>query len=108
MNYIAITEVRPIEFYIEKTHTEWDTQKIIDEIKLYGLQPIDSFKKEPLKCYTNTRLSEETFKFIESIATIYSPSFGEKEYKINDLKFQIYTEEEYEKRYGKPDLTVKE
>jgi|GEM_PF-5830556 len=101
MNYIAITEVKPIEFYTEKTNTEWDTQKIIDEIKMSGLQPIDSFKEEPLKCFTTIKLSEETFKFIDSVATICVPSFGEKEYKINDLKFTIYTEEEYEKRFGK-------
>jgi len=35
------------------------------------------------------------------LSLYYSFFRGEKEYKINDLKFTIYTEEEYEKRFGK-------
>lgn len=100
MNYIAITEIGEIPQYQEpKQYSSEEIPKIMAEALF---RPIDMNKQDvPIPAYLQIKLSEETFKFIESVATIEVPVFGEKEYKINDLKFQIYTEEEYEKRYGK-------
>lgn len=90
MNYIAVTETRPIEHYVDKVFTEADLEKLKEEF--YKTPLIFEKQEFPIfPNYTTINLSEETFKFIESIAIISTPIFGEKEYKINDLKFQIYT-----------------
>ncbi len=101
MNYIAITEVKEIPLHIEpKEYSQEDFDKILSDMKKgFHLQSVDITPKIPAKMLI--RLSEETFKFIDSVAIVSTPVFGEKEYKINDLKFTIHTEEEYEKRYGK-------
>lgn len=94
MKYIAITEVSPV--YIK---TEANIKDLEEYVKNLSFIPL-SFEKqsEPvLPNYMKIELSEETFQFINSVATIYHSRFGEKEYKINDLKFKIYTEDEYEK-----------
>jgi len=100
MNYIAITEIREVLEYQEpKKYNSEEISKILSSLQMV---PIDMNKSDvQIPVYLQIKLSEETFKFIESVTTIEVPFFGEKEYKINDLKFQIYTEEEYEKRYGK-------
>ena len=99
MNYIAITEVIEAPIYVEPK--KFTSEEISEMMANLMFTPIDSFKQEPLKAYTTIKMSEETFKFIESVATISVPFFGEKDYKINNVSFQIHTEEEYEKRYGK-------
>lgn len=64
-----------------------------------SFSPIDP--NPPFKPFMVIPMSDETYKFISSVANIYSTSFGEKEYEINKVKFKIFTEEEYELRYGK-------
>jgi len=99
MKYYAITETAPIPIYIEpKIHSE-DMYRIMDEMKR-GMY-FDTVNPESLPQFMTIPMSEETYKFISSVANIYSTSFGEKEYEINKVKFKIFTEEEYELRYGK-------
>lgn len=99
MNYVAITEVRETPVYQEpKQYTSEDISKIMAEAIF---QPIDSFKYQPISTYITIKISEETLKFIDMVATVSSEIFGEKEYKINKLKFRILTEEDYERIYGK-------
>ncbi len=102
MNYIAITEVRDIPEYVEpRKYSSDEIAKIMAEAMF---SPIDLNKQSDiLPKFITIKITEETFKFIESVAIVSFPVFGEKEYKINDLKFTIHTEEEYEKRYGKPE-----
>jgi len=107
MKYYAITETVGIPIYQEiPNFDKMTSQEIFDkfdkEIKNFkcgNFSPIDP--TPPFKPTMAISMSEETFKFIDSVATISSPSFGEKEYKINKVKFKIFTEEEYELRYGK-------
>jgi len=101
MNYIAITEVSTVPAYEEpKEYTTKEWKEIFDKYYIKGFDPIGSFK-ETVPNYMIIKLSDETYKFILNVATISVPFFGEKEYKINDLKFTICTEEDYEKRFGK-------
>jgi len=103
MNYIAITEITPIPVYQEPK--QYSSEEISQIMAQALIKPIDSFKQDVLPSYMIIKLSEETFNFINNVATMSFSDFGEKEYEINKLKFKIYTEEEYEKRYGKPDFT---
>ena len=95
MKYIAITETtKPFEKFDK---VDYDIEELKKE---FQNQPyyIDTFKDyEPLPHYTSFEMSEETFKFVESVATIENYKFGEKKYKINNIEFQIVTEEEYNK-----------
>lgn len=106
MNYIAITEIIPV-------YTTFDYESVN---KMTGQQIMEEFDKAmkncscsfvpinpdpPLKNYMIIRLSEETFNFINSVAIVSSPLFGEKEYKINNITFRIFTEGDYEQKYGK-------
>ena len=80
------------------TQEEWD--KIVSDFKGgLSFKPVDPNPTH--KTYVTIKMSDETFKFIEQVASVSFPIFGEKEYKINELKFRILTEEDYEQRYGK-------
>nr|DAI89592.1 MAG TPA: hypothetical protein [Caudoviricetes sp.] len=101
VKYYAITETIPIQIHLEpKTHSEEDMYRIMDEMKR-GLYFDKVNPEPPLPQYMTIPMSEETYKFICNVSNIYSTSFGEKEYEINKVKFKIFTEEEYELRYGK-------
>lgn len=100
MNYIAITEIRPLDFYPKFEYKEYNGKKLEELVLELGLIPTTPVQ-EPLKSFTTIKLTEETFKFIESVATIEVPMYGEKTYKINNISFNIYSEEEYETRFGK-------
>lgn len=100
MKYIAVTEVSTREVYVEpKEFTTEEFKKALSDLQF---MPIDlGQQSNNLKQFTTLELSQETFDFINSVATISFPLFGEKEYKINDLSFKIYPKEEYEKMFGK-------
>lgn len=101
MKYYAITETVPIPIHIDpKIHSEEGMYRIMDEMKR-GMYFQDSMVEPILPQYMTIPMSEETYKFISNVSNIYSTSFGEKEYEINKVKFKIFTEEEYELRYGK-------
>lgn len=95
MKYIAITETtKPFEKVDNLIYSEEEVLKALQR-PYY----IDTFKDyEPLPHYTTFEMSEETFKFVESVATIEHYRFGEKKYKINNIEFQILTKEEYAKQ----------
>jgi len=44
---------------------------------------------EPIEEYIEINVSDETFKFIESVATIEVECWGNKTYIINNLRFKI-------------------
>jgi len=100
MKYIAVTEVSNKEVYIEpKEFTTEELKKVLSSLQF---MPIDiGSQSGSLKQFTTLELSQEVFDFINSVATITIPLFGEKEYKINNLSFKIYPREEYEKMFGK-------
>lgn len=99
MKYYAITETGTIPIYIEPKQYNRDEISRIMTGALFS--PINFNPTESLPHFMTIPMSEETYKFISSVANIYSTSFGEKEYEINKVKFKIFTEEEYELRYGK-------
>lgn len=100
MRYIAVTEVETKPLYVEPIElSKEEFDKIAQGFGQYNT--FDSTPRPILPQYMIIPMSEETFKFIANVATIYVPFFGEKEYKINNLTFKIYTEEEYEKQFGK-------
>lgn len=98
MKYYAVTEVRK-EIVKSKEYSEDELKKIMEDFHkgVSSYNYIDPTIELPN--FTSIPISEETFKFIESVAIISSPIFGEKEYKINDLKFSIYNEEEHKLRF---------
>jgi len=99
MKYYAITETVEIPIYIEpKQYNSDEISRIMTEALFL---PINSDPLKSLPQYMTIIMSEETYKFISNVANIYSTSFGEKEYEINKTRFKIFTEEEYELRYGK-------
>ena len=100
MNYILTTEVSPIPIYQEPK--QFTSDEMVTMITSIHLTPIDlnMFNKETMPCYISQKISEETFKFIESVATIEMKKFGEKTYKINNIEFTILTEKEHKNRYG--------
>lgn len=103
MKYYAITET--IEIPIHQEPKEYSKEDIEEALKKFNtgdiFSPIDP--NPPIKPFMVIPMSEETFKFISSVANTYSTSFGEKEYEINKVRFKIFTEKEYELRYGKYD-----
>jgi len=101
MKYYAITETVSTPIYIEpKVLSEEEYKQFLEDF--YTTSSYSNIQSYPdLPKYMTIPMSEETYKFISSVANIYSTSFGEKEYKINKVKFKIFTEEEYELRYGK-------
>ncbi len=101
MKYYAVTEASNIPIHIEPRQLSPEDIKNMMESMRKGTY-FETINPEPiLPKYMTIPMSEETYKFISSVANIYSTSFGEKEYEINKVKFQIFTEEEYELRYGK-------
>lgn len=103
MRYIVITETVEIPIYQESK--EYSKEEIKEALKKFNtgdiFSPIDP--NPPIKPFMVIPMSEETFKFISSVSKISCTTFGEKEYEINRVKFKIFTEEEYELRYGKYD-----
>jgi len=98
--YIAVTEVETKPLYVEPINfTQYEFDKIAQGLSRYNT--FDPTPKPVLPQYMSIPMSEETFKFIESVSNVFIPIFGEKEYKINNLKFKMYTKEEYEKQFGK-------
>jgi len=95
--YIAVTEVSNKEVYIEPKALPLEKF-----VKNLIFTPIDLGKQSNIqKPFLAFELSQEIFDFINSVATITVPLFGEKEYKINDLTFKIYPKEDYENIHGK-------
>lgn len=92
--YVAVTEVLTREVYIEPK-----SLPIEEFVKHLIFKP--SKESSTQKPFLSFELSQETFDFINSVANISVPLFGEKEYKINDLSFKIYPKEDYEKMFGK-------
>ena len=87
--YIAITEVKKAKLYVEPIEfTKEEFEKVMEEMRFFPTSLWEPVRDK--KSYEEIELSEETFNFIESVANISSPIFGEKEYKINDLTFKIY------------------
>lgn len=99
-NYIAVTEIENKPLHVKPKEL---TKEDLDNITLLGsiFNSIDPTPKPIFPQYMAISMSEETFKFIESISNVFIPIFGEKEYKINNLTFKIYTEEDHEKQFGK-------
>ena len=99
MKYYAITETVEIPIHIEPR--KYDSDEISKIMSEDLFLQINSNPPELLPQYMTIPMSEETYKFISNVSNIYCTSFGEKEYEINKTRFKIFTEEEYELRYGK-------
>jgi len=100
VKYYAITETTNIPIYIKpKQLSEEEIYSALYEMKQIRFN--SSIPEPILPQFMTIPMSEETYKFISNVSNIYSTSFGEKEYEINKVKFKIFTEEEYELRYGK-------
>lgn len=91
MKYTFITEVTPPP--IKFPTVEYSHEQIMNLLT----QPmhIDSARtaNASVPYYTSFEISEETFKFIESVSIIDNKFFGEKRYKINNIEFTILKEE---------------
>jgi hypothetical protein len=102
MSYIISTETSPVQEYKERDSKEvWD--EVSKALLSVGLAPINPTKHcTPMPPnYKIFRISDETYDFIQNVAKTTHDKFGEKVYIINDLKFTIWAEEDYEKQFGK-------
>lgn len=103
MKYVFVTEVTPKQTnYTPEIDLNMSIEDKIKAFKLLELSPIDpTVSKEPFKAFTAMKISEETYKFIVNISNVVMKKFGEKEYKINDITFNLYSEKDYEEQFGK-------
>lgn len=67
-------------------------EEILDEFNKTGFQLFQPYYK-PIDEYIEINVSDETFKFIESVATIEVNHWGDKTYIINNLRFKIAEKE---------------
>lgn len=67
-------------------------EEIVNEISSTGLNLFQP-SYEPIEEYIEINVSDETFKFIESVATIEVECWGNKTYIINNLRFKIAEKE---------------
>lgn len=73
-------------------HDTRTIEEIMSDIPKIGIS-FSSPQYEPIEEYIEINVSDETFKFIESVANIEFEFYEDRTYIINNLKFKLKQDE---------------